>query len=188
MRMVRRADHRQGRVAFRSGVTLLPAAGLEQSRAAASGRSAVQIVERRVEVEIPAAPRRQDWPRLLGDLAVNSRTAGSTTATCSSWPAPSAPSTRRSVAESTPTGADPHGRHRPTDGGDLPGDGGDTARCGRHPAEPPRKATGHRREPGDELKLFGRGCHQTAEIGAFSHGRSAPAVGVRMVTRSEEKR
>ena len=41
----------------------------EQSRAAASGRSAVQIVERRVEVPIPVAPRRQDWPRLLGDLA-----------------------------------------------------------------------------------------------------------------------
>lgn len=41
----------------------------EQSRAAASGRSAVQVVERRVEVQIPAAPRRQDWPRLLGDLA-----------------------------------------------------------------------------------------------------------------------
>jgi hypothetical protein len=41
----------------------------EQSRAAASGRSAVQIVERRVEVPIPAAPRRQDWPRVLGDLA-----------------------------------------------------------------------------------------------------------------------
>jgi hypothetical protein len=41
----------------------------EQSRAAASGRSAVQIVERRVEIPIPAAPRRQDWPRLLGDLA-----------------------------------------------------------------------------------------------------------------------
>src|SRR4051794_1269039 len=41
----------------------------EQSRAAASGRSAVQIVERRVDVPIPTAPRRQDWPRLLGDLA-----------------------------------------------------------------------------------------------------------------------
>jgi hypothetical protein len=41
----------------------------EQSRAAASGRSAVQIVERRVEVQVPAAPRRQDWQRLLDDLA-----------------------------------------------------------------------------------------------------------------------
>ena len=41
----------------------------EQSRAAASGRSAVQIVERRVEVPVPVAPRRQDWPRLLADLA-----------------------------------------------------------------------------------------------------------------------
>src|SRR3954463_13346590 len=41
----------------------------EQSRAAASGRSAVQIVERRVEVPTPVAPRRQDWPRLLDDLA-----------------------------------------------------------------------------------------------------------------------
>src|SRR3954470_10131989 len=41
----------------------------EQSRAAASGRAPAQIVERRVEVPTPAAPGRQDWPRLLGELA-----------------------------------------------------------------------------------------------------------------------
>jgi hypothetical protein len=31
--------------------------------------AAVRIVERRVEVPTPIAPRRQDWPRVLGDLA-----------------------------------------------------------------------------------------------------------------------
>jgi hypothetical protein len=41
----------------------------EQSRAAASGLAAVRVVERRVEVPTPIAPGRQDWPRLLGDLA-----------------------------------------------------------------------------------------------------------------------
>ena len=41
----------------------------EQSRAAASGRSAVDVVERRVEVRVPLAPTRRDWPRLLGELA-----------------------------------------------------------------------------------------------------------------------
>jgi hypothetical protein len=41
----------------------------EQSRAAASGLAAVRVVERRVEIPTPIAPRRQDWPRLLGDLA-----------------------------------------------------------------------------------------------------------------------
>lgn len=41
----------------------------EQSRAAASGLSAVQVVERRIEVRVPAAPSRRDWPRLLGELA-----------------------------------------------------------------------------------------------------------------------
>src|SRR4051794_9482230 len=41
----------------------------EQSRAAASGLSAVRIVERRVEIPTPASPSRRDWPRLLGDLA-----------------------------------------------------------------------------------------------------------------------
>ena len=43
----------------------------EQSRAAASGRSAVEIVER--VVEVPAAhtppPRRDEWPALLRELA-----------------------------------------------------------------------------------------------------------------------
>lgn len=50
----------------------------EQSRAAASGRSAVQLVERRVEIPVrhgpttppvPAAPRHQDWLPLLTELA-----------------------------------------------------------------------------------------------------------------------
>jgi hypothetical protein len=41
----------------------------EQSRAAASGLAAVRVVERRVEIPTPVAPRRQDWPRLLADLA-----------------------------------------------------------------------------------------------------------------------
>jgi hypothetical protein len=41
----------------------------EQARAAASGLSAVQIVERRVEVQVPLVPTRRDWPRLLGELA-----------------------------------------------------------------------------------------------------------------------
>jgi hypothetical protein len=41
----------------------------EQARAAACGRSAVQLVERVVEVRVPAAPTRRDWPLLLGELA-----------------------------------------------------------------------------------------------------------------------
>jgi hypothetical protein len=41
----------------------------EQARAAASGQSAVQLVERRVEVQVPLVPTRRDWPRLLGELA-----------------------------------------------------------------------------------------------------------------------
>lgn len=41
----------------------------EQARAAASGLSAVELVERRVEVPVPLAPTRRDWPRVLGDLA-----------------------------------------------------------------------------------------------------------------------
>jgi hypothetical protein len=41
----------------------------EQSRAAASGLSAVRVVERRVEIPTPVVPRRRDWPRLLGELA-----------------------------------------------------------------------------------------------------------------------
>jgi hypothetical protein len=40
----------------------------EQGRAAASGLSAVQVVERRVEVEVPLAPTRRDWQGLLGML------------------------------------------------------------------------------------------------------------------------
>ena len=41
----------------------------EQSRAAASGLAAVRVVERRIEIPTPVAPRRQDWPRLLAELA-----------------------------------------------------------------------------------------------------------------------
>src|SRR5829696_1700583 len=41
----------------------------EQSRAATSGRTAVQVVERRVEVRVPLEPTRRDWLRLLNDLA-----------------------------------------------------------------------------------------------------------------------
>ena len=41
----------------------------EQARAAASGLSAVELVERRVEVQVPLVPTRRDWPRLLGELA-----------------------------------------------------------------------------------------------------------------------
>jgi hypothetical protein len=41
----------------------------EQARAATSGRSAVQVVERRVEIPVPMPPTRRDWPRLLNELA-----------------------------------------------------------------------------------------------------------------------
>lgn len=41
----------------------------EQTRAATSGRSAVDVVERRVEIRVPVAPTPRDWPRLLGELA-----------------------------------------------------------------------------------------------------------------------
>jgi hypothetical protein len=41
----------------------------EQTRAAASGRHAVQVIERRVEIRVPLKPTRRDWPRLLGELS-----------------------------------------------------------------------------------------------------------------------
>ncbi len=41
----------------------------EQTRAAASGRSAVQVVERRVEVPASVTPTRGDWVPLLTELA-----------------------------------------------------------------------------------------------------------------------
>src|SRR4051794_24306569 len=41
----------------------------EQTRAAASGLSAVKVIDRRVEVQVPLDPTRRDWPRLLGKLA-----------------------------------------------------------------------------------------------------------------------
>lgn len=40
----------------------------EQTRAAASDRSAVEVVERRVQVSVPVSPTRRDWPRLLREL------------------------------------------------------------------------------------------------------------------------
>ena len=40
----------------------------EQTRAAASGRAAVRVVERRVEVAVPLTPTRRDWPQLLHEL------------------------------------------------------------------------------------------------------------------------
>lgn len=41
----------------------------EQSRAAASGRAAVRVVERRVEVPTRLPLTRRDWPQVLQDLA-----------------------------------------------------------------------------------------------------------------------
>ena len=41
----------------------------EQTRAAASGLSAVEVIERRVEVQVPLVPTRRDWPTLLSELA-----------------------------------------------------------------------------------------------------------------------
>jgi hypothetical protein len=43
----------------------------EQARAAASGRSAIQVVERVVEVPVERvrAPRREEWPAMLRELA-----------------------------------------------------------------------------------------------------------------------
>jgi hypothetical protein len=41
----------------------------EQRRAANSGRTAVQVVERRVGIRVLLEPTRRDWPRLLGELA-----------------------------------------------------------------------------------------------------------------------
>jgi hypothetical protein len=40
----------------------------EQARAASSGLSAVQLVERRVETPVPLPQTRHDWPRILGEL------------------------------------------------------------------------------------------------------------------------
>ncbi len=41
----------------------------EQARAASSGRAAVEVVERRVQVRVSLEPTRRDWPLLLGELA-----------------------------------------------------------------------------------------------------------------------
>jgi hypothetical protein len=40
----------------------------EQTRATTSDRSPVQVVERLVEVRVPLAPTRRDWPKLLAEL------------------------------------------------------------------------------------------------------------------------
>ena len=40
----------------------------EQARAAASGRAAIQVVERRVPVHVALAPTRRDWPGLLAEF------------------------------------------------------------------------------------------------------------------------
>ena len=40
----------------------------EQARAAASGRAAVEVVERHVETPVPMPPTRRDWSRLCGEL------------------------------------------------------------------------------------------------------------------------
>ena len=40
----------------------------EQARAAASGLSAIRVIERRVEVHSPTAPTRGEWPVLLQEL------------------------------------------------------------------------------------------------------------------------
>ncbi len=40
----------------------------EQARAAASGRSAVEVVERRVEIPTAVPLARRDWPRVLREL------------------------------------------------------------------------------------------------------------------------
>ncbi|WP_375474366.1 hypothetical protein [uncultured Jatrophihabitans sp.] len=41
----------------------------EQARAATSGRGAVEIVERRIEVPVPAPPRQAEWAPVLRHLA-----------------------------------------------------------------------------------------------------------------------
>ncbi len=46
----------------------LPAPSGEQERAAASGRSAVEVVERRVEVPTAIPLNRRDWPHVLREL------------------------------------------------------------------------------------------------------------------------
>src|SRR5829696_2617361 len=42
----------------------------EQARAAASGRCAVDVAERRVEIRVLVSPTRRDWHRLLGELVL----------------------------------------------------------------------------------------------------------------------
>jgi hypothetical protein len=86
-----------------------------------------------VKIPTPIAPKRQDWPRLLGDLArqiedgrIYDRDllalAGALNVVHEVFG-------RRWASG----GANPPRRHGPNDGGDVPGDRGDGARCRRHP-------------------------------------------------------
>jgi hypothetical protein len=45
------------------------------------GPSAVDLVERRVEVQVPLVPIRRDWPGLLGELAQQLNEGGYATVT-----------------------------------------------------------------------------------------------------------
>jgi hypothetical protein len=70
VRVVRRPDLREGHGA--AAEVVLPSCrqrSWEQARAAASGLSAVRIVERRVEIPTPVTPTRRDWAPLLQELA-----------------------------------------------------------------------------------------------------------------------
>jgi hypothetical protein len=67
----------------------------ELSRAAASGRSAVQVVELQVEVPVPGAPKRADWPRLLDELARQLDDGRISTETSTAWLQLSTPSLTR---------------------------------------------------------------------------------------------
>jgi hypothetical protein len=44
--------------------------GLAPNRDPDAGRSAVEVVERRVEVCVPLAPTRRDWPKLFSELVI----------------------------------------------------------------------------------------------------------------------
>lgn len=169
MRLVRRTDHPEG-----DGTTpemvfvVLSAASMG---AVPGGRvGPVRCPDRRAARGDPHAHRAQapGLPACSVTSPDKSRTAGSTTATCSPWPAPSMSCTRCSVAESALATASPHGRHGSVARGDVPGDRGDRARCRRHPPQHPNQATGRRSEPGENFELLHLDCHQAAEIGAFS--------------------
>jgi hypothetical protein len=73
----------------------------EQSRAAASGRAAVQVVERRVEVPTRLPLSRRDWPQALHELAQQLDDGRITTATSPGCPSHSTPSSRPTTAGPT---------------------------------------------------------------------------------------